>query len=185
MDPLTLGLGAIGLGMQLFGGMGAAGEAKKQAQISQQNFALESQVNDQRRNAMEISAGRQQLENYRNSQRMRAAGVNAVTTQGAQFGSGLQGGLAQNTSQSLFNSQGINQNLEIGRNIFGLNDQISSNKSKISQSQSNQATDQAWSSFGGAVSKNAGTLSNLYSYGKQQFSNVGGGWDNKYDTGMA
>lgn len=171
MDPLTAGLGIVGLGMQLFGGISAAGEAKKQAQISQQNFQLETQVNAQRRQAMELSASRQKLENYRNTQRVRAAGMSAAVSQGAQTGTGVIGGQSQATSQGLFNDIGINQNLAIGRNIFGLNDQISANKSQISQSQSAQATDQGWATFGGALTKNAGTLSSIASYGQTQFNN--------------
>lgn len=58
MDPLTLGLGAVGLGLQLFGGISASEEAQNQANISQQIYGLEKQVNSQRKTAMELSANR-------------------------------------------------------------------------------------------------------------------------------
>lgn len=106
----------------------------------------------------------------------------AAVNQGAQFGSGIQGGQAQATDQGLFNSAGINQNLEIGRNIFGLNDQISGQKSLMSQSQSAQATDQGIASLGGAVVKNAGMIGNIASYGQTQFSNAFGGYPGTYTS---
>lgn len=172
VDPLTAGLGIIGLGMQIFGGIEASKEANKQAQLSQQSYAAEQKVNDQRRQAMELSASRQQLENYRNVQRVRAAGLNAAVSQGAGLGSGIAGGQAQAIDQGLFNSLGISQNLQIGRNIFGLNDQISGYKSQISQSQSNQATDQGWASLGGAIVKNSGTIGNIASFGGAQIKDA-------------
>lgn len=182
MDPITAGLGIVGLGMQLFGGMAAADEAQKQAEISRQNYGLETQVNAQRRQAMELSASRQRLENYRNTQRVRAAGLNNAVSQGAQTGSGLAGGQSQATSQGLFNDQGVVQNLTIGRNIFGLNDQISGNKVLMSQSQSAQATDQGWASFGSSLTKNAGTISNIASYGQTQLTNTFGSYPGTYTS---
>lgn len=161
MDPLTVGLAVGGLALQAYGGISASKEAQHQAEIQQKIYGLESSVNDQRKQAMELSANRQQLENFRNVQRIRASGMNAAVNQGAQYGSGISGGQAQATSQGLFNSLGISQNLQIGRNIFGLNDQISQQKVQLSQSQSSQAEDQAWSGFGSSLTKNAGTISNI------------------------
>lgn len=182
MDPITIGIAAVGLGMQIFGGMKASDEAHKQAQISQQNFQLETQVNAQRKQAMELSANRQQLENYRNTRRASSAGLAASVSQGAQMGSGTAGAQGQITAQGAWYDQGIAQNLSIGRNIFGLNDQISANKVQMSQSQSAQATDQGWATFGSGLTKNAGTLSNLASYGQTQFSNNFGSYPGTYTS---
>lgn len=172
MDPLTLGLGVVGLGLQLYGGSKASQEAQHQAELAQKNYVLETQVNTQRKQAMELSASRQQLENYRNVQRARAQGMAAAVNQGAQFGSGIQGGQAQAQSQGAFNNLGITQNLEIGRNIFGLNNQISGNKALMSQSQANQATDMGLASLGGSLVKNSGMISNIFSYGKAQLGGL-------------
>lgn len=174
MDPLTLGISAIGLGMQLFGGASAAGKAKEAYNIQSNISGLEGQVNDQRRQAMELSARRQQMEIFRNQQRARAMATNSAVNQGAQFGSGLQGGLAQVTDQSLTNAQGVNQNLEIGRNIFGFDDQISKQKMALSQVQGQMATDQGISTLGGSILKGAGTISNIAgSFGKMDLSSFG------------
>ncbi len=182
MDPLTLGLGAIGIGLQIFGGLKSSEEAKQQAELSQKNFQLETQVNAQRKTAMELSARRQQLENYRNVQRARAQGMNTAVTQGAQFGTGILGGQAQATDQGAVNNLGITQNLEIGRNIFGLNDQISGNKSQMSASQGRQAEDQALASLGGSLVKNAGTIGNIASAGSTFFSNNFGSYPGTYTS---
>lgn len=183
MDPITLGIGAVGLGLSIFGGMSAADDAKQlaqqQTQLANQTYeintkisGLEGQVNQQRKAQMELSGRRMQMENFRNVQRSRAMGLNASVNQGAQFGSGLQGGQAQEANQGLYNAQGINSNLEIGRNIFGLNDQISAQKMALSgvqnhfagvmgSLQSQMATDQGIANIGGAVTKSAGMLGNM------------------------
>ncbi len=164
MDPLTLGIAGIGLGVQAFGFFGARGAQKQAAQAAQNVAALEQQVNGQRRNAMELSAKRQQLEIFRNMQRARAQGTQAAVSQGAQFGTGLQGGLAQVAGSSYWNALGVTQNLEIGRNIFNLNDQISAQKALMAKSQSEAAEYQGYSALGGAITGNAKTLSGFAGY---------------------
>lgn len=172
MDPLTLGIAAVGLGLQAFGGFSAAGKAKEAYGIQSNISGLEGQVNQQRQTAMELSARRQSMEIFRNNQRARSMAVNNATNQGASYGnsSGLPGGLAQVQDQSMFNLSGVNQNLELGRNIFGLDDQISKQKLALSQVQSSMATDQAIGQLGGGITKNAGTIGNIGQYGYGQMS---------------
>lgn len=164
MDPFTAVSaisGGIGLGMKIFG-MDSASKAANAAYGIESNITgLQQQVNNQKQQQMELSARRGQLENFRNAQRLRAQGVNSAVGQGAQYGSGLQGSLAQNTSQSLFNSQGINQNLEIGRNIFGINNQISQQNLALSKVKSDMNTDQGWASLGGSILQSSGTIGNV------------------------
>lgn len=189
MDPLTLGIAAVGVGLQLFGGASASAHAKEAYGIQQNITGLEGQVNNQRHEAMELSARRQSMEIFRNSQRARAQAVNNATNQGANYGnsSGLPGGLAQVADQSMFNLQGINQNLELGRNIFGLDDQISKQKLALSGVQSSMVTDQGISQLGSSIAGNAGTLGKVGQYGYSQlgssfgssktFNNLGSGFD--------
>lgn len=173
MDPLTLGISAVGLGLQAFGGFSAAGKAKEAYGIQSQITGLEGQVNQQRQTAMELSARRQSMEIFRNNQRARAMAVNNATNQGASYGnsSGLPGGLAQVQDQSTFNLSGVNQNLQIGENIFGLDDQISKQKLALSQVQSQQATYQGIGQLGGGILKSAGTLGNIGQYAYGTYSN--------------
>lgn len=170
MDPLSLGIAAVGLGLQAFGGFSAASKAKEAYGIQSQISGLEGQVNSQRQTAMELSARRQSMEVFRNNQRARSMAINNATNQGASYGnsSGLAGGLDQVNSQSTFNLQGINQNLDIGRNIFGLDDQISKQKLALSGVQSSMMTDQAIGQLGGSITKNAGTLGSISQFGYGQ-----------------
>lgn len=91
-------------------------------------FGLEQGNEAQRRQAMEIDARRNQLEIIRNQQRGRALALTAATAQGASRGSGLQGGYGQISGQTGVNLLGIQQNLQVGRNIFDNNAAISAQR---------------------------------------------------------
>lgn len=147
--------------MQIFGAIGASRSAHEAADINIGIAGDEQKINEQKRIQMEMSARRQQLETMRNAQRARAQDTAAAVNQGASLGSGLQGGLAQATAQEGFNSLGISNNLAIGENIFGLNDDISSKKMQLARVQGDQATDTALMSLGGSVVSNAGTIGNI------------------------
>lgn len=96
--------------------------------INQSTIQSEQQIELQKKQAMEIDGRRQQMEVIRNQQRARAMGLTAATAQGASKGSGLQGGYGQASGQTGVNLLGIQQNLDIGRNIFGFNETISGNR---------------------------------------------------------
>src|SRR5690349_12770116 len=121
---------AVGSRIQAFAAQQAAEGAQRQVEgAAAQNVAtkaitgLEQQTEAQRFAAMELDARRQSLEAIRQGQRARALGLTAATQQGAGFGSGLQGGYGQISGQTNQNLLGVGQNLEIGRNIFGINSQ--------------------------------------------------------------
>lgn len=151
----------IGLATSIFGGMSASAHAKEAYNIQSTIAGYESQVEDQRHTAMQLAGRRQQMEILRNNQRARAMSTQAAVTQGASLGSGYAGGQAQVQDQSLFNLAGVNQNLEIGDKIFGLNKQISQQKLALSKVQGQMATDQGVSSFGGSLMKAGDPLSRL------------------------
>lgn len=175
------GISALGLGLSLFGGVDQAKAAKEYAQksyaVQQQISANENLVNDQRENAMQLNARRNSLEQFRNTQRMAARASAAAVTQGAQFGSGLAGGLGQIQAQGAYNVQGLNQNEQIGENIFGLNRTISGEKLQLAQLQSQygqtSATNQGFSSLGGSLMSLAGPASRLVQ-GGNPFGNASG-----------
>lgn len=161
MDPFTIGASVVGLGLQAFGAFGASDDAAKAAEINKQIAGDEQKINEQKKTQMEMEARRNQLQQYRNIQRLRSQATAAAVNQGASYGSGLQGGLAEVTNQGTFNLAGIAGGLEIGRNIFNINDDISSKKMQLADVQASQAENQAWSSLGGALVSNAGTIGNL------------------------
>lgn len=139
--------------MSIFGGVEASEDSKRGAEIAKDQAKQEQGINDVKQRAMEISGRRQQLEMVRNNQRARALAENNATNQGAQFGSGIQGGLAQIQDQSLVNMQGVNFALTQGREINQFNKNISSDKMQMADVQSDLAQDQAWSSLGGSIMK--------------------------------
>lgn len=161
MEPLSAAISVVGLGMSLFGGMSAASDARQAAQIQSNIAGDEGQLEDQRHAAMELSASRNKLETLRNNQRARSTAINNATNQGAQFGSGLQGGLAQIQDTSLFNLAGINQNLQIGEAMFSVNKDITQQKQQLAQVQGQQATDQGLASLGGALVKSGPMLGSI------------------------
>jgi hypothetical protein len=162
MDPLTLGMTLAGLGTSIFGTISGMGAANQSSALAQQNAGLEMQVNSQRKQAMEVDARRRQLDVVRNNQRARSMAQTTATSEGAQFGSGLQGAYGQISGQAGFNLQGINQNLAIGRNIFGLDTQISQNKIQMAGLEGQQATDQGIGQLGGDLMRSAGPFSSLF-----------------------
>lgn len=164
VDPLTIGLQAGGLAMQLLGGIGAASNAREAANLNKGIAGDEQQINEQKRLQMEMSARRYQVEAMRNAQRAGAQGAAAAANQGASFGSGLQGGQAQIKDQGNFDLMGINNNLAIGENIFNTNNDISGKKMQLADVQSSQATNTALMSLGGSVVSNAGTIGNISKY---------------------
>lgn len=170
---LNIGLSILGLGLSGAGSLFGASESKKQNQIQQAIYAQEQQANLVRQKAMQLSAHRQNIENIRNVQRQAALATATATNQGAQFGSGLAGGLGQIQAQGAWNAQGINQNLEMGEQMFSINNNISGLKQQLSQSQSNSATYAGLSSFGNSLFGSANTLGNIFNgFGSNNQSNM-------------
>lgn len=163
MDPISLGLSAVGLGMQIFGGLGQASVAKQSAQVSANIATQEQAVNQQKQEQMNTQARRMQLENVRNAQRGRAQATASAVSQGSSAGMGMQssalsGGLADVTNQSTFNAQGVNNSLQFGNTIAGYNNNISADKIQLANLGGQAATDQGISSLGGALMKSGPTV---------------------------
>lgn len=161
MDPISLAISAVGLGMQIFGGVSSASNAKAQASVSQDEARQEQAINDQKQQAMELDARRKSLEQMRQTQQAQSLATTRATSQGAQFGSGLQGGLAEVTDQGAFNLQGINQSLQIGRNIAGYNQNITNDKIQMASLGSQEATDKGIMSLGGSLMSAGPTIGKL------------------------
>lgn len=155
-------ISAVGVGMSIFGGMEQSNIAHEKAAYSSDVAQQELGINQQKQNAMELAGRRQQLEIIRNGQRARALAENNATNQGAQFGSGLQGGLAQVTDDALTNLLGVNQSLEIGRNINTYNTKISQDKMRLAQLGGDEASAAGFSSLGGSIMKIGPTVGNFF-----------------------
>ncbi len=113
MDPFTiialigLATAAVGTGVQAYGSMQAA-EASADAEKL-------------RKKQMGLDAMRKRREIIRQTQVAQATALSNATAQGAQEGSGLQGGYAQIAGQGARDTAGVNQAQEIGQGIFDAN----------------------------------------------------------------
>lgn len=170
---ITGGLTAASMAMQLFGGQKAASASKQQAQLSSQNAQYEMQIDQQRRQAMELDAQRKSIDVVRNAQRARSIALTDAASSGSQFGSGLQGGYGQIAGQSGFNLLGINQNRQIGESIFGYNQQIDLNKIRMASLGSQIASGEGEMSLGKSLGSSIGPLSNLGIAGANAGGKVG------------
>lgn len=161
MNPITGGLAAIGFGMQLFGGIGASRDAAKISELSRQKIGIERENESSRHEAMLLAANRSRLEIVRNNQRARAMSITAATSQGAQFGTGLAGGLAQVDNSSRENMVSNNQQLAFGNELYENNQKISDLNWESSFYQSSQATNQGMASLGGSIMGASGTIGKI------------------------
>lgn len=157
--------GAVGIGLNALGSIEGAQIASKEAgiqgQISTQSnaiFADQEQANRLRQQQMYLNTQRQSLQNVRNFQRARAAGLTAAVSGGAQFGSGLAGAYGQQSGQAQTNMLGINQNYQIGSNLFGLSEDEAGNKMNIANLQTQLAGLQGQAAIWQGVSGAGGGL---------------------------
>ncbi len=173
------GMASGGLGLE---GAGLAGQAvgaymgyQAQQGISQanQNIAKDQQaINQQNLMQMKLNARRAQMEVLRNNQRARSMALSSSTGQGAQFGSGLQGGYGQIGGMAGTNLLGINQNLKIGETISTYNQDITNQQLALSKYGGQAATAQGIGSLSsGAFSLGQG----MVSYGTPSKYNPGAG----------
>lgn len=201
MDPISLTLGVVGLGMSLFGGMGQASSAHEKAGLEQQkaglsaeNAGYEGQQNEIRRSSMEMANRRSQLENFRTTQRQRAMAVQAGVNQGAQQGTGLAGGLAEVTSEGNYGLAGLQSSLTFGRGMFDLDSKISANRIQMArlggqeaQTDATSATYGGIASMGGSLMKFGPTVGNIFKGGGTSGGGFnfmfGGGSPSGYGTG--
>lgn len=187
-NPLAIAGGIAGLGMSIMGGMDSTSAASQKAQAQKKIADLETQQDAVRKQAMEISARRQQMEVLRNQQRARSLALNSATSQGAQMGSGLQGGYGQVAGQSGVNLLGISQGLQSGEQMFGLNAQINSQKMNIADSDSLSAKGAGLSKLGGSLMGSFGPIKNLSgNFGGgtgSSASSTMGGWTSSMGGGL-
>lgn len=180
MDPFTLILGAVSVGMTAYGAYENTQNAKETAaamnplnarasQIAQEQAGHEQNINALHQQYMELQNRRAQVENMRNAQVARSHALAAGVNQGAGSGSGVAGGIAQVTDEERYNSLGLNQGLSIGRDIFSQNAAISGGRLELAglQGQMNQIESQSkvrgaeaagWSSIGASLGNATGTI---------------------------
>ncbi len=142
---------AAGMAASIFGGLKQYGAAQQQFGAEQKIFGLEQQAEAQRKQMMELNANRMSMEVVRNQQRARSLALSNSTSQGAQFGSGLQGGYGQISGQAGVGLLGISQQLGAGENLFGINKDIMGQRMAYAQAGSQSYTGQAIAGAGSSL----------------------------------
>lgn len=145
--------------MMVAGIFGGSETAKKQAAEQKAINADQIKIEAQKRQAMELDAKRRELEVFRNVQRARSISLTNATLQGGQFGSGLLGGQAQASQAGNEDLTGIRQNLEVGRAIGDLNNDISRHKMALADLGADASFYSGLTSLGGSILGGSGTMS--------------------------
>ncbi len=140
-------LGIAGTGFQVMGQFKAQAAAKRAEALREQQ--------------MKLDATRQRRQIIREGIVARANAVSNATNQGAQGGSGLQGGIAQITSRANQGLVGVAQNEAIGSAMFDANADIASGQTLSS-------IGSGLSSLGGAFVDNQQTIGKLGTYYSQR-----------------
>jgi hypothetical protein len=109
---MAIAMGVVGTVLSTIGAMKQAAASKKAEKLRQRQMQLE--------------AVRKRREIVREAVVARATALSNATAQGANEGSGLQGGYGQITSQETRNKAALSQDVAIGNGIFKANQQYAS-----------------------------------------------------------
>lgn len=150
----ALAIGGAGLAMNYSGQQSAKAAQEKSLQLQQQE-------DQQRQQAMNLDSTRRKREMIRQSIAARSQALSAATNQGAAQGSGLPGGYGGISGRTGVNELGVNQNEEIGNNIFGLKRGITSANMDLAEAQSTSALGAGMTSLGGAALNNIGQITRI------------------------
>lgn len=161
----SMAISAAGLGLSIYGSTKAA-KAQK-AYINAQSDA-NANIEQARRRQMELDAHRRAKEIIRQGQRARALSLANATNQGAEFGSGIMGGIGQISGQMGTNLTGVSQNLALGRDIFDANATITQASatyaSKAGRASYFHSLGSGLMAFGGLLSQNSKNIDALRTY---------------------
>lgn len=160
---ITGALAVVGLASSAVGTVTSMIGASEQNSAQQQMIAIQQKENAQRQNLFEIEQQRKRVEDLRNAQTATSLARSRAVNQGAQFGSGLLGGLGQVQGESNYNLLGISQNTQIGENIFSLDQQLTQAKIDSANAGTTMQMGSSLTSFGGSVINSMGTIGKLTS----------------------
>lgn len=148
----NLGLNIVGTGLGIYGAIEGMKAAHEQSDISQKEVGVEIQQNAVRKQQVQLDYNRASMQGLRQSQMARSMAINSATGQGAQFGSGLQGGLAGISGQAGVNQLGLNQNLDLSNQMFGLSDQLNALKQQYAKAGTKASDAQGLIGIGKSIS---------------------------------
>lgn len=171
------GTAAVGIGT-----IGQMNAAKEQGEAQQKMIQEEQKQEALRRRAQELDSRRRTMEMVRTQQRARAASLATTTAQGASTGSALEGAYGQAAGQTGVNMLGVQQNYDIGSQMFASNLMLSNQRMAYANAGTDKALWGGVSQLGATLVSNAGQINSL---GKQAmaWSPYGTGWGNGVPQG--
>lgn len=172
---MAISAAVIGVASAVAGTATSIYGAEQQGAAQQQMLAVQAKEQEQRKNLFEIEQQRKRVEDLRNAQQASSVSRSRAVNQGAQFGSGLLGGLAEIKGESNYNILGIEQNTQIGENLFSLDNQLTQAKIASAQAVTTQSIGSSLTSFGGSIVNSMGNIGKLTSgFGSTPSSSVSG-----------
>lgn len=147
MPAVTSIIAGVGLAV------GAAGTAMG-VKAQKDQLKAQDKAEDARKKAQNLDALRRQRAAVREMQMQRSVALSNATAQGAEAGSGLQGAMAGIAGQGTTNIVGIEQQRQLGNQVFSANRQAN-------RAASFGATGEGLVSLGGSLVRNAGTISSI------------------------
>lgn len=150
--------GAIGLLGSALSVVGSFVTAGAQQQMIAEQTAASKRAENAREQQMQLDAQRRRRQAVRESILARSMSLSTGVNQGAQFGTGVAGGMAGAIGMGLENQQGVNSGEILGSRIF------QANRDYFDATQRGQAAmafGQGISAIGGAITSNAGAIGRL------------------------
>lgn len=149
---------AVGILGSVVSLVGNVVSASAQQQMVNEQTAASKRAENAREQQMQLDAQRRRRQAVRESLLARSMSLSAGVNQGAQYGTGVAGGMAGAVNQGLENQQGINSGEILGSRIFQANrDYFDATQ----RGQAGMAMGQGISAIGGAITNNAGAIGRL------------------------
>lgn len=161
MAAFTSIIAAAGLGLAAGGLALNYTSSQKMAKSQEESIALQRRQDEERRKAMELDAARRKREMIRQALAARSRALSVATAQNAGAGTGLQGAYGGIQGRTGVNLLGVDQNLEIGRTMFGLQAGISEANASAARWGSMAQTGAGLTSLGGSLIKNMDAISRI------------------------
>jgi hypothetical protein len=160
--PLVAAAAVVGTGLKIAGAIAGSKAAKAQARAAAEIARLEAEVEKQRFQAMKLDSRRRMLQEFRKAQQARSLVLATAQAQGVGRGSSVvPGALSGIMGESGTNILALGQNLEIGENVFALNQKISQQKQAYAKYGGKLAEAQAIGSVGSAITNSLGSIGKL------------------------
>jgi hypothetical protein len=163
MAAISAMVGVIGLGISAASAFMSYSAQQKQAEMQAKALQLQQQAEKSRQQQMNLEAMRKKREIVRNAIAARSEALAVGTAQGSagDGSSALPGAYGGISGQSTGQLQAVNQNQQIGNNIFSLHRQMYGAYQQAASAGSDAAMWSGIGSLGGMLMKNNTTIGGM------------------------